>query len=538
MAKEYLDIPGNIKQMYLPFVLNPFNPIHSSPIKYDGTAVSGAGASYTPFFSFRPIPEVGEGITTAQDSFGFLHIAPNSFYKRSYAGFNQDIGNLLIYSSLYDTRHGNSTTANAKDILLNIPFIGIREYQQDAKLNLLLNLFNAISAGIQAGSEAANSSNEEFKLSQFATHVWEFTKKVFDDIPVILKASIAPVIAKINFLAYQSGLEFDDYVLRIPYIFYYRIISATSTCMYEIPYNGKILYETYAEGWNKKRGLDGLTTSTNTMLGQMVNFFGSNIRVNTTPTWDGITEAQSVKVDVNFQLYNDEANAAVKNFIFVNTLFPNAKWLQYHIFQHSPSLYDIKIDGINRLFMCQGDFKCEQKGVLRKPSKYILDDIFYWHKNQKATITRDQLTDLIRIPDIYDITITFTSLLPNNFNNYLFSVYGNDKMKTISGDDLHTESYWNVVANGLGTEIQKRWKDTAPQPAGASPASETDYDRATDDPTYTDDSSTTETEEDNSTVTSTQETNAGTLKYYKDGRRTLKRPDGTEYNVGSQLFQK
>ena len=32
MASEFLDIPGNIKQMYLPFVLNPSNGLHKSEI--------------------------------------------------------------------------------------------------------------------------------------------------------------------------------------------------------------------------------------------------------------------------------------------------------------------------------------------------------------------------------------------------------------------------------------------------------------------------------------------------------------------------
>ena len=41
MASEFLDIPGNIKQMYLPFVLNPSNGLHKSEIEY---ADAGADA--------------------------------------------------------------------------------------------------------------------------------------------------------------------------------------------------------------------------------------------------------------------------------------------------------------------------------------------------------------------------------------------------------------------------------------------------------------------------------------------------------------
>ena len=41
MASEFLDIPGNIKQMYLPFVLNPKNGLHNAEITY---ADAGANA--------------------------------------------------------------------------------------------------------------------------------------------------------------------------------------------------------------------------------------------------------------------------------------------------------------------------------------------------------------------------------------------------------------------------------------------------------------------------------------------------------------
>ena len=40
MASEFLDIPGNIKQMYLPFVLNPKNGLHKAEIKYADTGAN------------------------------------------------------------------------------------------------------------------------------------------------------------------------------------------------------------------------------------------------------------------------------------------------------------------------------------------------------------------------------------------------------------------------------------------------------------------------------------------------------------------
>lgn len=122
----------------------------------------------------------------------------------------------------------------------------------------------------------------------------------------------------------------DKSILKIPYMFYYRLMSATSTNIYEVPYNGKMILESQGGGFNKS-GLGDLSTSENTFLGTMINWFGKNIRTNITPTWDGPQDTPT-KIDIDFTLYNDDIKSAIKNFIFVNTLVPNNKWLQYHIF--------------------------------------------------------------------------------------------------------------------------------------------------------------------------------------------------------------
>ena len=75
-------------------------------------------------------------------------------------------------------------------------------------------------------------------------------------------------------------------VLNFPYMLYYRLMSTTTTNIYEVPYNGQIMYESQGGGFSKG-GLGGLTTDGKSIFGQFVNWFGKNIRINTTPTWDG-----------------------------------------------------------------------------------------------------------------------------------------------------------------------------------------------------------------------------------------------------------
>ena len=82
----------------------------------------------------------------------------------------------------------------------------------------------------------------------------------------------------------------------------------------------------------------------------------NNIRVNFMPYWDAEKgwATREDDVTIQFDLFNDTEASAIANFIFVNTIVPGARWLQYGMFQHSPNLYDIKLEGINRLFACTG----------------------------------------------------------------------------------------------------------------------------------------------------------------------------------------
>jgi hypothetical protein len=108
-------------------------------------------------------------------------------------------------------------------------------------------------------------------------------------------------------------------------------------------------------------------------------------------------------------LFNDTAEAALNNFIFVNTLVPNNMWVQYNMFQHSTAVYDVKIEGLNRLYACAGDFDVTYEGVLRDPP---VD--WYWklrkHFNSNMSPAFEQNimnNKLIKIPDIYRVKMKF-----------------------------------------------------------------------------------------------------------------------------------
>ena len=464
MASEFLDIPGNIKQMYLPFVLNPKNGLHNAKITYADAGAnadrqaSGLDNASTQFFSYCKMQK---------GNIGTIHIAPQSVYDTALDA-NKDISYELLYSGQNQYVQRRITIQTLLD---SIPSIQIREYLQDAKLNMVFDLFQQFGNGWTDGTtsgEKAKEENENSKqplsavLSGIGLRVWNFIKAVTKDFDKIMLDAASNQIKNITTFYINSEDNSSirtKSVLNFPYMLYYRLMSTTTTNIYEVPYNGQIMYESQGGGFSKG-GLGGLTTDGKSIFGQFVNWFGKNIRINTTPTWDGPQDTPT-KVEIDFSLYNDTIDAAIMNFIFVNTIVPNNKWIQYGIFQHAPCLYDVKINGINRLFMCQGDFKVESKGVLRKPSLILIKELVKEHLNPRSSLKAENIidNDLIRIPDIYDVHLTFTSLLPNNFNNFLFANYANQTIETLVGTDIYQESFLNPVTNKLGNILSGYWED-------------------------------------------------------------------------------
>lgn len=80
--------------------------------------------------------------------------------------------------------------------------------------------------------------------------------------------------------------------------------------------------------------------------------------------------------------------------------------------------------------MCSGDFKCEGRGVFRFPSKKFFDKMKFLNEREELDfdINKNYNYRNIKIPDIYEITLNFQSLLPDNFNNYLMQYSSFDNM--------------------------------------------------------------------------------------------------------------
>lgn len=135
------------------------------------------------------------------------------------------------------------------------------------------------------------------------------------------------------------------YVMTFPYTLYYRLQSCVTTNVYEVPAidNDKRILASGGgnKGWGDGSdimGAGGFRISNILgkipVIGNLANMILGNIGINYMPWWNAESGSKTVEPAVNlkFDLFNDSLEAAINNFIFVNTLVPNNKWVQYNMF--------------------------------------------------------------------------------------------------------------------------------------------------------------------------------------------------------------
>ena len=459
---SFFNIPGNIKQGFLPFCLDPNAPINS---KF--TETDKFDKSFSPqIFSFRPSTKT----MYAGYPCGILTPYPSSMKRY----VREDIGNKLTYE------RGEKTSVAFNSLMEEIPGIQIREYLPDSRLDQVLNLFSAFADGWStatsqkddSGQTTLESGSLKAKMSKFGQKLYEFGQLLIKNGSDVVKPLLnldGMLNSSESYFLYKKN-DYEDAMLKFPYMMYYKFISSTTTNIYEIPYSGRgVLKSDGTTGWDTTKGYAFAGTSGESLLGKLLNFVGKNVAINTTPMWSPAKGA-GYEVKVEFDLFNDTMDSALINYIFVNTIVPNNMWSQYHIYQHNPCVYDVKIEGSNRLYMCSGSFDCEYKGVLRTPSDKFLETLVEKHKNANYNASKKDvwLHNLAKIPDIYHLTLTFTSLLPMNFNNYLYTFSDNaNVVDYVEANGVHVDSMReNFVNNNLKAfteEIGKLWEQAGSQ---------------------------------------------------------------------------
>ena len=88
--------------------------------------------------------------------------------------------------------------------------------------------------------------------------------------------------------------------------------------------------------------------------------------------------------------------------------------------------------------MCSGKFSVKNIGVVRKVTEKFLNEIKDY-VNHPESIN----DNTVRIPDVYEVTLTFKSLLPDVFNDFLlqFAMSSNDIFDHVEKEEGVFEEY-------------------------------------------------------------------------------------------------
>lgn len=521
-STSFFRIPGNVKMQMLPFVLNPEKKSTvekntendkqsvetSQNIKITSnirSSVDFAGKTvHAQIFSFKNVYKHYNNC----DAKAQINFLPSTINR-----LNNDIS----FKMLYD-KNNNLPNITVDTILDNIPAIQIREFLPDTFLDQMLNFMTGLvnhflNKGEPEDTESANPDSSTSTMgilekikSLFSSDNWQKILAVFNglmgylqgDVTVNGNTLVEVLASEGSPLLNQKGEDgtfitlnsingndrkLSTSIKSLPFLLYNCLQSTTTTNIYEIPGSpdGQLAYSSEGtEGWSprdmrleKLLKLDNGPTKglLNKLGGGFVSKLIENVSIHYQPIWGSEkgSATRAPQISIKFNLINDTAQAALINFIFVNTIIPNNKWIQYGFFQQSPNLYDIKIEGYNRFFICSMKAVVKNLGIIREPTHDWIRTLVYNHFNEaNMETTNEQFMNyiidnkLIKIPDAYHVELTFDSLLPDNYNTFLFNYY-NNTLITNSYDKVYQKSVMeNFVTTGLaatGAVIKHFWNN-------------------------------------------------------------------------------
>lgn len=343
---DTLGIPSDIRRSYLPFV----------PKSDPG------------FFTFKGHSEKANIITP----------------------FSKNLGKLVAYDSGISLTHDQKKAKLELEQYLNyIPSLQIREYMPEPKLTQLFKWIDAFRAGFKNGQEAASEINAEtFSLDK----VWEGMQNIrdqinrkFQELTMDSAIGLRTVIGKLGPEHFQDmkfpfGSDQKFAVLYAPFILYYRLNTTTTTNIYEIPFDINVSHNTlmHSDGTYGWGAGDAFSSGIIGLKGESLasKLLGLNtLKTNMMPSFNPDGTTKGLDFSIEFTLINDTAEGAANNYIMLHNLFGNNRWLQYGFVQAPASLYDVKVPGANRYFMCKGQFSCTAVGGFRTPSNLLCNKI-------------------------------------------------------------------------------------------------------------------------------------------------------------------
>jgi hypothetical protein len=263
--------------------------------------------------------------------------------------------------------------------------------------------------------------------------------------------SLEKALSNIDGVGSFSGNDAEKYIIQIPRALYSNLVAGTFLNKFELPYYGNEFLDAKGdEGWTK-------TTLQDTFLGgEITGFlqrFGlGGIDAPISPRFQLERGGPSAdKLSASIYLYNDTLDHFISNFKFLCKFCSGAFWVQSGFLQRGSNFYRVEIPGRLIYYLCTMNIKVTCVGKSRYLQSGATEKLFF---ADLPPILYDN--DETLIPDGYKLEIELQSILPNNFNTFMFMLL-NDQQFAGGGTKLNIvqELVQSLVNNIPGTAQSK-----------------------------------------------------------------------------------
>lgn len=339
-------------------------------------------------------------------------------------------GNKLIFGSdgqggktafgLEDYRWTNNAITDVRKYS-TIPYLFISEFQPDLLFNYG-ELVDAIGGKVVKKLTADNKAKKN-KSADDAKTRGETPEDEEDDTDTGITGAVIGSAAKTalekRIAQMKSDLQdwnnFSKSVIDTPTKFYKQILAGNVVATYKTPFIEDAGIYVDDHGWGGSSADDVLGKTIGGMITNTIP-----ITIPGVPMWKADAEG-SKAYSYKFHLINRDKDSVIKNTQFLRTFVGGAYWMQVDFFRKSPNLYHIWCPGQLRQYFCQMTFSVESKGRRRIPPTELVQKLFATAGTTSATGNQTNYADIF-IPDYYEISVSFKSLIPNNYNMFLESI--------------------------------------------------------------------------------------------------------------------
>ena len=316
-------------------------------------------------------------------------------------------------------------------MLDQIPYVVVKEYFFKNTASTMMNLVKKImDTADELGKSASNADKVEAGNQGSAD----------------AKSSGNGFLDKVSKLFEKPDL-LKSMVVDIPYILYCGLRKKLYGNTYIFPYivnNSTIINQASNQSeWGKNDGsiigqiMNGIQNAINMIGGITAGVMGSQAQsanLFPAPTWK-LNGDDKVSFSFDLILINDHIVRARNNYICVNTIINNNRYIQKAILAFPGALYELWLPTGQRHLMCTGDFKLYPLGLNRKtPNGFFSGNGGPSGANFKIgtvdgragvgeTDFNEHQDEVEVLPDAYKLSMTFTSCLANNLNTSIFQYY-------------------------------------------------------------------------------------------------------------------